>query len=261
MTKMLHNASLMIDDIQDNSKLRRGIPAAHTVFGVAQTINSANYVYFKCMAMVTAMQQPAAVQIFTDQLLELHRGQGMDIHYRDSVQCPTEEQYRQMVMQKTGGLFRLAVGIMQVFCPEQHDFAHLLDQLGLLFQIRDDYANLCSSEYESNKSFCEDLTEGKFSFPLIHSILATPNSRAVINILRQHTEDRDLKLHCLTCLEKTNSFAYTRDTLRVIEQDARTEIARLGGNPRLTLLLDKLAHIYEEPKVDAAAAASKPQQQ
>lgn len=51
------------------------------------------------------------------------------------------------------------------------DFGPLLDQLGLLFQIRDDYANLLSSEYESNKSFCEDLTEGKFSFPIIHSIL------------------------------------------------------------------------------------------
>ena len=41
-----------IDDIQDNSKLRRGIPVAHSVFGVASTINTANYVYFQCMAKV-----------------------------------------------------------------------------------------------------------------------------------------------------------------------------------------------------------------
>ncbi len=51
------------------------------------------------------------------------------------------------------------------------DYTPLLSLLGLLFQIRDDYGNLCSSEYEANKSFCEDITEGKFSFPLIHSIL------------------------------------------------------------------------------------------
>ena len=42
----LHNASLLIDDIEDNSKLRRGIPVAHSIFGVPSTINCANYVYF-----------------------------------------------------------------------------------------------------------------------------------------------------------------------------------------------------------------------
>lgn len=42
----LHNASLLVDDIEDNSKVRRGHPVAHTIYGVAQTINCANYVYF-----------------------------------------------------------------------------------------------------------------------------------------------------------------------------------------------------------------------
>ena len=43
---MLHNASLLIDDIQDNSKLRRGVPVAHNIYGVPLTINAANYIYF-----------------------------------------------------------------------------------------------------------------------------------------------------------------------------------------------------------------------
>jgi len=46
---MLHNASLLIDDIEDNSKLRRGVPVAHSIFGVPSVINSANYVYFKTL--------------------------------------------------------------------------------------------------------------------------------------------------------------------------------------------------------------------
>ncbi|CAN0467574.1 unnamed protein product, partial [Ectocarpus sp. 12 AP-2014] len=44
---MLHNASLLVDDIEDNSKLRRGVPVAHSIYGVASTINTANYVYFQ----------------------------------------------------------------------------------------------------------------------------------------------------------------------------------------------------------------------
>ncbi|CAG2191856.1 GGPS1 [Mytilus edulis] len=95
---MLHNASLLIDDIEDNSKLRRGIPVAHSIYGVAHTINSANYIYFLGLQKVLMLEHPEATKVFTEQLLELHRGQGMDIYWRDSVVCPTEEEYNTMVI-------------------------------------------------------------------------------------------------------------------------------------------------------------------
>lgn len=244
VTKMLHNASLLIDDIEDNSKLRRGIPVAHAVFGVAQTINSANYVYFKCMEKITALQEPKAVQAFTEQLLELHRGQGMDIYWRDSVICPSEADYREMVKKKTGGLFSLAVRLMQIYSDNAADFGPLLDTLGLYFQIRDDYANLVSDEYALNKSFAEDLTEGKFSFPLLHSINSTPGDHVVINILRQHTTDVDLKRHCVECVRKSGSFDYTKVVMKDLEQTALSQIEALGGNPMLVQLLEKLRAVY-----------------
>lgn len=244
VTKMLHNASLLIDDIEDNSKLRRGIPVAHAVFGVAQTINSANYVYFKCMEKVTALQEPRAVQAFTEQLLELHRGQGMDIFWRDAVICPSESDYRLMVLRKTGGLFSLAVRLMQIYSENHSDFGPLLGTLGLYFQIRDDYANLISDEYTANKSFAEDLTEGKFSFPIIHSINSTPSNHVVINILRQHTTDTDLKRHCIECIRASGSFDYTKSVMIELEHTALQQIEELGGNPMLVKLFDELKKIY-----------------
>jgi geranylgeranyl diphosphate synthase type 3 len=54
----------------------------------------------------------------------------------------TEEEYRRMVLDKTGGLFRLAVGLMQAFGDCQVDFTNLLNYLSLYFQIRDDYVNI-----------------------------------------------------------------------------------------------------------------------
>lgn len=71
---------------------------------------------------------------------------------------------------ETGGLFKLAIRLMQIFSINNEDFDALIEKLGLFFQIRDDYANLCLKEYADSKSFCEDLTEGKFSFPIIHHI-------------------------------------------------------------------------------------------
>ncbi|EGD80625.1 quemao protein [Salpingoeca rosetta] len=255
VTKILHNASLLIDDIEDNSKLRRGIPVAHSVYGVAQTINCANYMYFKAMAEIAALGHPDAAQVFTDQLLELHRGQGMDIYWRDAFVCPTEDEYRTMVLRKTGGLFQLAVQIMQLFSDDSRDYTPLLNAFGLYFQIRDDYANLQSKEYEDNKSFCEDITEGKFSFPIIHSIRATPHDRQLLNILKQRTTDVDLKRHCLDCMKRTGSFDYTMKELNRLEVQARDLIAKLGGNPILSAIMDKLTKLHH-PAEDASAEAT-----
>ena len=111
----LHTASLLIDDIEDDSKLRRGVPVAHKIYGVASTINCSNYVYFLALELCQQLESPQATGVFVAELLNLHRGQGRDILWRDSFACPTEEEYRDMVMDKTGGLFRLAVGLMQTF--------------------------------------------------------------------------------------------------------------------------------------------------
>jgi geranylgeranyl diphosphate synthase type 3 len=95
--KMLHSASLMIDDVEDNSSLRRSKPVAHKIYGIPATINCANYVYFLALEKLTQIADLEAINVFTQELIQLHRGQGMEIYWRDSVKCPTEEEYIQMV--------------------------------------------------------------------------------------------------------------------------------------------------------------------
>ncbi|XP_026674187.1 geranylgeranyl pyrophosphate synthase [Ceratina calcarata] len=238
--QMLHTSSLLIDDIQDNSVLRRGIPVAHNIYGTASTINSANYVMFIALERILALDQPEATQVYVEQLLELHRGQGMEIYWRDNYICPSETAYRQMTIRKTGGLFNLAVRLMQLFSECKEDFTPLAGILGLYFQIRDDFCNLCLQEYAENKSYCEDLSEGKFSFPIIHAIQSHPEDRQIMNILRQRTKDIEVKRYCVNLLEKFGSFAYTRATLEELDKKARDEVQRLGGNPLLLQVLDDL---------------------
>ncbi|XP_013384372.1 geranylgeranyl pyrophosphate synthase-like [Lingula anatina] len=244
VTQMLHNASLLIDDIEDNSKLRRGIPVAHNIYGVAHTINSANYVYFLGLEKVLTLNKPEAMAVFTEQLLELHQGQGLDIYWRDAYVCPSEEEYKSMVIKKTGGLFGLAVRLMQLFSENKSNFKPLLDNLGLYFQIRDDFANLYSKEYEANKSYCEDLTEGKFSFPLIHGIRINPRDNQIMSILRQRTTDNDVKKYCVEYLHRVGSFDYTRKVILDLEQLLLEQIKSYGGNPYLESLISELSKLY-----------------
>ena len=112
------NEICRVDDVEDSSLLRRGVPVANSIFGTAQTINSANYVYFLALKELSKLKSPQAIDIYTEELLNLHRGQGMDLFWRDTLTCPNEADYLEMVSNKTGGLFRLAVKLMQAESAE-----------------------------------------------------------------------------------------------------------------------------------------------
>ncbi|RUS29946.1 geranylgeranyl pyrophosphate synthetase [Jimgerdemannia flammicorona] len=274
VVEMLHTASLLIDDVEDDSELRRGIPVAHQIYGIPQTINCANYVYFLALSEINKLNNPKLVTIytvlpfhmptfvvssrdvsttvfkfhpthpthpFTEELLNLHRGQGMELFWRDTLTCPTEEEFIDMVNNKTCGLLRLAVKLMAEASGTSVDYVPLVNLIGIHFQVRDDYMNLQSSTYADHKGFCEDLSEGKFSFPIIHCIRADTTNRQMLNILKQRPQSIELKKFALQVMERTQSFEYTRRYLAEVEIRAREEITRLGGNKHLERIMDVLA--------------------
>ncbi|KAI4211116.1 MAG: hypothetical protein LQ351_006124 [Letrouitia transgressa] len=241
---MLHTASLLVDDVEDNSLLRRGVPVAHSIFGTAQTINSANYVYFLALKELLKLGNSKVIDIYTEELCNLHRGQGMDLFWRDTLTCPSEEDYLEMVGNKTGGLFRLAVRMMQAESESTVDYLHLTNLIGLLFQIRDDYMNLSSSQYTSNKGLCEDLTEGKFSFPIIHSIRSNPSNLQLVNILKMKTADEDVKKYAVAYMRGTGSFEYCQRIMRELKEKALRVVEEVDGGrgegAGVKAILDKL---------------------
>jgi len=249
---MLHSASLLVDDVEDDSHLRRGIPVAHKIYGIPQTINSANYVYFLALSELhkltdhsrgegTKRTRKDLEQIVIDELLNLHRGQGLELLWRDSLTCPTEEEYVEMVNNKTGGLFRIAIKLMMAESESDVDYTPLVNLIGVLFQIRDDYMNLQSDEYTVNKSFAEDLTEGKFSFPIVHAV-RTESGRQVLNVLQKRPSTPTMKSYIISHMEtETHSFEYVRSVLSILERQAMTEISRLGGNPQLEAIVSLLS--------------------
>ena len=94
-----------------------------------------------------------------------------------------------------------------------------MSTIGLLFQILDDHLNLSpTSGYSSLKGLCEDLTEGKFSFPVIHAIRADPSNLVLINILKQKTTDEDVKRYAMKYLEEKGSFDYSKKIINELRQ-------------------------------------------
>ncbi|KAJ7302215.1 isoprenoid synthase domain-containing protein [Mycena albidolilacea] len=247
----LHNASLMIDDIEDDSQLRRGVPVTHRIYGTAQTINAANYAYFLAYKELLALSGSGAdpsptdlVSIITSELISLHRGQGLELLWRDSLDCPTEDQYINMVNNKTGGFLRIGIKLLMA-CGTTNvdiDYVPLANLIGVHFQINDDYMNLQSGEYTANKGFAEDFAEGKFSFPIVHGINVDKTNRQLLSTLQKRPRTPTLKRHAISYLEKqTQSFSYTRSVLSTLKQQIKVEIARLGGNEGLEAIINALA--------------------
>jgi geranylgeranyl diphosphate synthase type 3 len=145
-----------------------------------------------------------------------------------------------IILAETGGLFRLAVGLMQAFSDSALDLTPLVNALAVYFQVRDDYVNLLDEAYMENKSFCEDLTEGKFSFPLIVAIRENPDDTRLLSILKQRTKSVQLKQYAVQYLRETGAVEHTLAKLNETVQEIRDEIASLGGNAALEQIVDGL---------------------
>ncbi|KAJ4417527.1 hypothetical protein N0V82_006086 [Gnomoniopsis sp. IMI 355080] len=259
----LHTASLILDDVQDNSPLRRGRPAVHTIFGAAQAVNSANVLFVRAIREATERLRPASLAVVLEELENLHRGQSLDLAWKHNLECPSEADYVNMVDHKTGGMFRMLVRMMLAesesssssnVSVKAESLAPLTKLFGRFFQIRDDYMNF--GEYAMQKGFCEDLDEGKFSYPVVHCLANYPEYRMhILGVFRQRPTaatatpaplTQEMKMHLLDCLVESGSLDRTLDVIKNLEKDLEGVIERveeLSGetNPMLRICLEKLS--------------------
>eukprot|EP00029_Vermamoeba_vermiformis_P001617 TRINITY_DN11818_c0_g1_i1.p1 TRINITY_DN11818_c0_g1~~TRINITY_DN11818_c0_g1_i1.p1 ORF type:complete len:310 (+),score=116.44 TRINITY_DN11818_c0_g1_i1:68-997(+) len=245
---MLHNASLLVDDIEDGSKMRQGAPVAHNIYGLPSTLNCANLIYFMALEHCLKLDQNnndnsmRATAVFIEELLSYHRGQGQEINWRESAQCPSEEEYRSMVTDKTGGILRLGMKLMQLISQNNKNYTPLVNLLALYVQLISDYINLDYNHQQNvkNKSVCEDITEGKFSLPIIHSVHRNPEDHRLLNILKRRTSDEELKKYASNLIRTNGSFDYTITCIDQLLTEISQEILALGGNDKLMHIVNKL---------------------
>ncbi|KAK1985954.1 isoprenoid synthase domain-containing protein [Colletotrichum cereale] len=267
----LHNSSLVLDDIQDDSPMRRGKTATHLIYGPAQSINSANFLFVRVVQEVHATRNPALMDILLEELEDLHVGQSWDLYWKYNLRWPTEAEYFSMIDLKTGGLFRMLVRMMQALSPlKDRDFVcdTLVSMVSRFFQVRDDYLNLNSREYSTQKGWCEDLDEGKFSYLIIHSIQTNPKIRdRIMGFFRQRTGCTGPmpsvgKVQIIEYLQEAGSFNACWDLLNSLEDEIESEIRRLEDvtgekNPLMHLLLKLLSVKTEKPDGKAVVAPAR----
>ena len=178
--ELIHNFSLLHDDIQDKSETRRGRATAWTIWGVAQAINAGDGMFILAnMAMGDiAKAYPAEMvlageRIFQEACLNLTRGQHLDIDYESRERIDAGD-YWTMIGGKTATLIAASMEIGALFGGADadlrlayRDFGHYL---GLAFQVQDDILGIWGDEAVTGKSAASDLVERKKSLPVLFGL-------------------------------------------------------------------------------------------
>ena len=175
LIELVHNGSLIVDDIEDASPLRRGQPAAHIIYGEGSSINIANHAYFLGSVVLEKWPGPIEQQMalfcaWARSLRCLHIGQGLDIAWHQQKDVyPCVQQYLTMCRMKTGALSYLAGEMACILANLDEDKREVLakawQDVGVGFQILDDVKNLTTGM--KGKMIADDLIEGKKSLPII----------------------------------------------------------------------------------------------
>jgi octaprenyl-diphosphate synthase len=208
LVEFCHNASLIHDDIEDNSDERRGKPAVHLVYGADTAINSGCFLYFLPLSCIepwaAELESKAGLALATDYknriyglwaeyMRKLHLGQAMDISWhRDFSLIPSLGEYYTMCGLKTGCLARFAA-VLGVCAAEaasvtgssiaHNEAAQTLgeaaEKLGVGFQILDDVKNLTAGI--PGKKRGDDVVEGKKSLPVLLYLHSRPEQQDLVS--------------------------------------------------------------------------------
>ena len=191
LVEFVHTASLIHDDIEDSSDMRRGKPAAYITYGLDTALNAASWLYFEAPVCIDRLAvSPEAKNtlyaLYTRELRRLHLGQAMDISWhRNSSFFPSAGEYTAMVRCKTGTLASLAAQTGVIAgggsAAESEKAGQTAAQIGEGFQILDDVQNLTTGN--PGKKRGDDIVEGKKSLPVLMHIAERPADKETISRL------------------------------------------------------------------------------
>jgi octaprenyl-diphosphate synthase len=231
--EFIHTATLLHDDVVDESSLRRGRKTANAMFGNAASVLVGDFVYSRAFQMMVAVGNMRVMQILADATNVIAEGevlQLLNMHDPDV----TEERYLQVIRSKTAKLFEAAAQLGALLAgasEEEIDAAAEYGRsLGTAFQLVDDVLDYSGNAADIGKNVGDDLREGKPTLPLIWLLQnGTPEQRELVRKCietgdEQHFDD------VLAAITTSGALAYTRGEAEKAARRATESISSLRAS-------------------------------
>ncbi len=227
--ELFHSFTLIHDDIEDGSELRRGKPTLHVQYGIPLALNTGDALYTLVLSLINRLDDKRLRIDYIDTFTQVVEGQAMDIYWREKGEFPNEDQYYQMIARKTGALIGLSMHIGAYLAGKDDPSYFRLGRLiGMAFQIQDDLLNLKATE-EYGKKWADDITEGKRTLMVVHALsnLDEKHRNELINILNSHSSNDDDKRRAIELIEQGGGIEYTENRLEEYFNQIDREMQRL----------------------------------
>jgi geranylgeranyl pyrophosphate synthase len=242
--EVVHNGTLVIDDIEDASDVRRGKPCTYKIFGVDIAVNAGNAMYYLPLLPLMEKKNPIPAEklkdiyeIYVQEMINLSIGQAMDIAWHKGIAHAdniTEEDYLQMCAYKTGTLARMAAKLAAVIADANKDqvekLGHFAESIGVAFQMQDDVLDLTGKEFAEKKGgLGQDITEGKRTLMVIRALkTANPqDKKRLITILGMHTSDQTLRDEAINIIAKNDAIEYVKHKATKMVEESWAEADKL----------------------------------
>ncbi|HIF9262868.1 TPA: octaprenyl diphosphate synthase [Photobacterium damselae] len=230
--EFIHTATLLHDDVVDESDMRRGKATANAAFGNAASVLVGDYIYTRSFQMMTSLRSLKILDIMsaaTNVIAEGEVQQLMNCNDPDT----TEESYMEVIYSKTARLFEAATQVAAIIAkasPEvETAFQDYGRYLGTAFQLIDDVLDYVADGKEMGKNVGDDLAEGKPTLPLLYAMRhGNPQQAAMIREAIEQANGMDKLDEILACMRETGALEYTQQRA---EQEADKAIAALDILP------------------------------
>jgi geranylgeranyl pyrophosphate synthase len=264
--EVIHNGTLMVDDIEDASELRRGKPCTYRIYGVDIAINAGNAMYYLPLLPLIENRKKLSPQklqriyeIYVQEMINLSIGQAMDIAWQKGLANSDkidDKHYLQMCAYKTGTLARMAAKMAAMLAGAEEKLVGKLglfaESIGIAFQMQDDVLDLTSEEFTKKKgSHGHDVTEGKRSLIVIHTfqVANAKDKKRLIEILNMHTSDQKLRDEAIAIMKKYGSIEYVKNFAQTIVRDSWKDVEKLMPVSEAKKKLKEFAQFLIERKI------------
>lgn len=212
--EFIHTATLLHDDVVDESLLRRGKDTANAVWGNAASVLVGDYLYSRSFEMMVRVQEMRVMDTLSHTTTAIAEGEVLQLL---NINNPTtsEEKYLDVISRKTAILFSTATQLSAIISQQEDGVEKKLSEYGLAlgtaFQLIDDVLDYEADPKELGKNLGDDLAEGKPTLPLIFAMQNSSDKDASIIKKAIENGDRNALGAVIKIVESTNAIAYTEN--------------------------------------------------
>ena len=245
--EMVHNFTLVHDDIMDNDEMRHGVPTVHKKFGMSVAILAGDVLFSKAYQIISNSKlSPSATNQITSRLakacVEVCEGQLFDIKMAEEKRIPTQSEYIKMIGKKTAALFDVSCSMGAICATNKpKDISNLSSfgkNLGIAFQITDDLIGVMGDPKITKKPVGNDLREGKKSLPILMAINSAKGKNKKI-ILKAFGNPKASKSDLSNAVEVIRSLGIeenVRNQALKYAEDAEKSLGKYSGQAKKELI-------------------------